>query len=447
MNSNLKLGLWLLVLTFIVRSVQPANAFETITFPSSDGLEITADEYLVDDDPNRPCIVLFHQSRWSRGEYRETAPRLNKLGFNCLAVDQRSGDTINGVINESTLRAASAGLGIAWLDAIPDMESAIAWTRERHPEAPVIGWGSSYSASLIIKLSGEQEDLVDGILSFSPGEYFSPSNLIRTSATGVKVPVFITSARNEENRWKKIFNVIPSLDKVTFIPKTSGNHGSRSLWPQFTDSDNYWDAVEQFLARWTPLPSLRLSPDTRAPNANISLHPKSHAPHAIEVSEDLERWVTLGVLSRTSTLDGKPSPRHQLYFRLQQITEEDSGIADVIAVSASANPRGYEFSVEISSPSTGRDHYADWWEVLTEDGNLLYRQIINHSETDDQSFISSGGPIDINPHQNVWVRAHMNTSGFGGQAFLGNGASGFKATQLPFQFAPWIAASKPLPDL
>lgn len=47
----------------------------------------------------------------------------------------------------------------------------------------------------------------------------------------------------------------------------------------------------------------------------------------------------------------------------------------------------------------------------------------------------------------IQIRNHMNTSGFGGQDFLGNGAAGFKATQLPFQFAPWIGTFKPLPDL
>ena len=189
-----------LALVLLALAVPPASAFETITFPSSDGLEITADRYLIDDNSERPCIVLFHQSRWSRGEYRETAPRLNKLGFNCLAIDQRSGNTINGVVNETAQRAADAGLGTEWLDAIPDMKSAIAWARAHHPQAPVIGWGSSYSSSLIIKLAGEQDGLFDGILSFSPGEYFSPSNLIRTAAPGVKVPVFVTSARSDRGR-------------------------------------------------------------------------------------------------------------------------------------------------------------------------------------------------------------------------------------------------------
>jgi hypothetical protein len=48
-----------------------------ITFPSGDGVTCTADLYRVHPDPATPFIVLFHQAGYSRGEYREIAPRLN----------------------------------------------------------------------------------------------------------------------------------------------------------------------------------------------------------------------------------------------------------------------------------------------------------------------------------------------------------------------------------
>ena len=48
---------------------------------------------------NAPVLVLFHQAGWSRGEYREIAPKLNELGYICLAIDQRSGKGVNGVAN------------------------------------------------------------------------------------------------------------------------------------------------------------------------------------------------------------------------------------------------------------------------------------------------------------------------------------------------------------
>jgi hypothetical protein len=71
-----------------------------ITFKASDGLQITADLYILNPSENS-FIILFHQARWSRGEYLEIAPKLNKLGFNCMAVDQQSGGEINNIVNET----------------------------------------------------------------------------------------------------------------------------------------------------------------------------------------------------------------------------------------------------------------------------------------------------------------------------------------------------------
>ena len=63
------------------------NNFETLQFKSKDGLRITADYYSVDHP--KGLILLCHRSHCNRGEYRETAPKLNKSGFSCLAVDQQ----------------------------------------------------------------------------------------------------------------------------------------------------------------------------------------------------------------------------------------------------------------------------------------------------------------------------------------------------------------------
>ena len=164
-----------------------AGAGETITFPSADGLLITADTYIQSEDRQAPFIVLFHQASWSRGEYLETAPRLNSMGFNCMAVDQRSGDRIKGVTNETVQRATAAGKATGFLDAIPDMLAAIAYAKENFSDGVIIGMGSSYSSALILKLAGDDAGLVDAVASFSPGEYFSPSNLIGTSAANLSV--------------------------------------------------------------------------------------------------------------------------------------------------------------------------------------------------------------------------------------------------------------------
>ncbi|MCB0054175.1 MAG: hypothetical protein KDE24_32035, partial [Caldilinea sp.] len=68
-------------------------------------------------------------------------------------------------------------------------------------------------------------------------------------------------------------------------------------------------------------------------------------------------------------------------------------VADVFGVTVRGDDGAYQFSVEIASPDTGCNQYADWWEVLDSDGNLLYRRILTHSHVDEQPFIRSGGPV------------------------------------------------------
>jgi len=227
-----------------------------ITFPSEDGLLVSADVSITNEDKNTPFIVLFHQAGWSRGEYLETAPRLNALGFNCMAIDQRSGKTSNGVPNETKQRAVTAGKGTDYPDAMQDMRAAIAYAKAHYSEGKTIGFGSSYSSALIIKLSGDDANLVDGVLSFSPGEYFvkfgKPSNWITSSAANISKPVFITSRKNEQGSWQAIYDAIPAAGKDSFLPVTAGQHGSRALWAEFNDSQAYWAAMTDFLNQWRP---------------------------------------------------------------------------------------------------------------------------------------------------------------------------------------------------
>ena len=84
-------------------------AMETVTFPAADGLAVTADLYLA-HDKEAPFVILFHQAGYSRGEYGQIAPRLNGLGFNALAVDQRSGGAAKGVMNETAALARAPGI-------------------------------------------------------------------------------------------------------------------------------------------------------------------------------------------------------------------------------------------------------------------------------------------------------------------------------------------------
>lgn len=235
------------ILVFVAIGV-PASSFKTITFDSKDGVKITADVYMA-HPRTAPFIILFHQARSSRGEYREIAPKLNELGFNAMAIDQRSGYGMAGVENETVKRVEIRDNYPTYLDALPDMEAGTAYAKKLYAKGKIILWGSSYSASLVLKMAGDNPAIADGVLAFSPGEYFIwvSNSLITETAKNITVPVFITSGKNEKDRWNSIYEAIPSTKKIYFLPQAQGTHGSRALWKSTSGNEEYWQAVKQFL--------------------------------------------------------------------------------------------------------------------------------------------------------------------------------------------------------
>jgi len=227
-----------------------SQAQETITFKAEDGVDITADLYMTHAD-TASFIILFHQANWSRGEYMEIAPKLNALGYNCMALDQRSGGSVNGIPNKTKASAEKAMKGTQYIDALEDMNAAITHVKENYASGKLIIWGSSYSSALVLKIAGDQPDVIDGALAFAPGEYFGrfgkARDYVTSSAKNITKPVFITSAKSEKGNWWKIYEAIGSDNKRYFLPETSGNHGSRALWAKFNDSKDYWKAVKEFL--------------------------------------------------------------------------------------------------------------------------------------------------------------------------------------------------------
>ena len=232
-----------------------------VTFPSEDGVTCTADLYLALADPATPFIVLCHQAGYSRGEYREIAPRLNRLGFNCLALDARSGGAVRGVENATCTAAEAAGKpGYRYLDALPDLKAALKCARKTWARGKLIAWGSSYSASLALHLAASEPGLVDGVLAFSPGEYFPGQVGVAESAARIgALPVFITSGPTEGFQWRAIYEALPTPRKASYLPEAAARlHGSSVLWSDLGTSsapipnplsEGYWAAVDAFLGQ------------------------------------------------------------------------------------------------------------------------------------------------------------------------------------------------------
>jgi len=237
--------LTMLICSSVISIAQSSK--KEITFKSSDELTITADLYLTSDN-SAPFIILFHQAGYSRGEYIETAPKFNELGYNCLAIDQRSGRVVNDVINKTNAEAKDKYMKTAYTDAIPDLEAAINYIKEKYNPKKLIILGSSYSSTLSIILASKYPDKINAALAFSPGEYFRfEDKKIEEFASNIKIPMFITSARDEESMWKGIYEKIPEEYRNSYIPKVEGIHGSRALWKVQEGNEGYWEAVKEFL--------------------------------------------------------------------------------------------------------------------------------------------------------------------------------------------------------
>src|ERR1051325_2248742 len=196
-----------------------AEAQTIITFPSKDGLPIVADWYPCSKS-DAPIILLCHQARFSRGEYKEIAPRLNKYGFNCLAIDQRAGDRVNKIDNETAKFAKERGLSTDYGSAEQDIVAAVKYLNEKYKKRIII-FGSSYSASLALKVA-KDNDGVGAVIVFSPAEYFDDKTFVASHCSGLDKPIFATSSKEHVDELNDLIKDVVSRLKVQYVPQSEG---------------------------------------------------------------------------------------------------------------------------------------------------------------------------------------------------------------------------------
>lgn len=235
----------ILLILFVSSLAQFVKAQQTVTFPSLDEVTITADKYVV--STQKPYLILLHQAGYSRGEYRETAPKLANLGFNCLAVDLRSGNEVNFVKNQTAKDAAKKGKPNGYLDAQQDITAAINYVASISKK-PIILVGSSYSASLAL-VEATNNFKVKALVVFSPGEYFNEDLNIKKATSMLYVPVLATSSRMEFQPMKEMLDHLKPKHLTLFKPSREGTHGSRALWESNPNHEEYWMALTQFFSQ------------------------------------------------------------------------------------------------------------------------------------------------------------------------------------------------------
>ncbi len=208
-----------------------------------DGLPITADYYKA--VKSRPCILMCHQAGYSRGEYLQTAKMLQKLGYICVAIDQRSGSGVNGVGNETATSAKQKKIPATFMDAEQDIDAAIEYCFNRF-QKKIIVMGSSYSASLALKLATTNEHIAR-VIAFSPGEYFDKKMIVADYIPSIKIPAWVTSSKAES---AEVTTLLKSANKKyvrQFIPEQAGEHGASVLWKGDDKTNEYWKAMLAFL--------------------------------------------------------------------------------------------------------------------------------------------------------------------------------------------------------
>lgn len=228
--------------------IGPALPREPNMLKTYDGTSIAG--WLYKAAKPKAVILLFHQAGSSKDEYGTIAPRLAAMGYTAYAIDQRSGGDLFG--DNSTVHRTGKSTG--FLEARQDLEAALAWGRTQG--LPVIIWGSSYSAALVFEVAADNPASVDAVMAFSPGEYLGDGNPVTKAAARLRVPVYVTSAKDPKEiaAAKAILAAVPGARKLQYVPDTGGTHGSSTLIKD-KDPAGYeanWRAVEAFLRQVAP---------------------------------------------------------------------------------------------------------------------------------------------------------------------------------------------------
>lgn len=80
-----------------------------------------------------------------------------------------------------------------------------------------------------------------------------------------------------------------------------------------------------------------------------------------------------------------------------------------------ADDGSYTFDVTVSHADEGWSHYADGWEVIGPDGEVLGKRELMHPHVEEQPFTRSLGGVRISDGIGVvTIRAHDNQHGYGG---------------------------------
>ncbi len=93
-----------------------------------------------------------------------------------------------------------------------------------------------------------------------------------------------------------------------------------------------------------------------------------------------------------------------------------AGEASVVDVTVEPGSGGYSFEVTVRHDDEGWDHYANRWEVVTPDGDVIDERVLHHPHENEQPFTRSLRGVAIpDDVARVRIRAHDSVHGYGGE--------------------------------
>lgn len=222
------------------------KAQQRVSFKTSDNLTVTADYYETEMLSNK-VMIMCHQAEFSRGEFKDIAGKLIKLGFNCLAIDMRYGGEVNYVPNETALLAKQTNYPQTMKDCEKDIIAAIEYSKTLIKGAKLYLWGSSFSASLCLMIAQEKSE-ISTVVAFSPGEFFDSQPSVKEKLAGFNKPCFVGCTQSEYSYVAELFSKANQTNLNIFKPERGeGIHGSKTLWWDSSTRNEYWLALMFFL--------------------------------------------------------------------------------------------------------------------------------------------------------------------------------------------------------
>jgi pimeloyl-ACP methyl ester carboxylesterase len=227
------------------------SAQDAIELVTSDSVHVFGDLYASDAD-DAATILLFHQAGANGpAEYEAIIPRLLEAEYSVVSIDQRSGGDRFGGSNRTV--ASADGQSTGYCEAMPDLESAVDYAVKRRPENPVIIWGSSYSAGLVIRLAAKRPGEVDAVLAFSPASGGPMQSCSPNDVAGeVTQPLLVLRPASEVTNESvaKQLALFESAGHQTYVAE-NGVHGSSMLDASRTkhSTDQTWATVMNFLEK------------------------------------------------------------------------------------------------------------------------------------------------------------------------------------------------------